>query len=117
MVTGREAHRSVLLVSSFVFYAIAAALLSRYVSSSGVFGILCAIPLSVATRRWGRRAGLAVALAGVGLNEVVWLWLHGVHEPHAPSRLPEIVSGIVLETAAFILFALVMAKMKEPRVG
>ncbi len=116
MDTGKEAPWSVLLVSSFLFYAIAAPLLSRYVSSSGIFGILYAIPLSVAAWRWGRRAGLGAALAGVGLNEAMWLWFRGVPDLRVPSRLPEIVSGILLETAAFILFALVMAKMRELRV-
>jgi two-component system cell cycle sensor histidine kinase/response regulator CckA len=112
----KETQWRVLLVSSFVFYGIAAPLFSRYVSSSGIFGILYAIPLSVATWRWGRRAGLAAALAGVVLNEVVWIWLHGLNDLVAPSRLPEIVSGIFLEAAAFILFALAIIKMKDLRI-
>jgi len=111
----REAPRRLHLIGSFLLYLAATPLLSRFVSASGSFGILYAIPLAAAAWHGSRHAGVAVALLGVLLNEAVWVWLHGAGEVLVLSRVPEMVSAILLEAAAFVIFALAVARIRNLR--
>ena len=101
------------IILSFLSYLIGAPLLTYFVSSTGISGVLFAYPLYTVTWLWGKKRGFLAAAIGVGLNSTVWL-IAG-HGAQTISRLGPtyIIILYLVECVASVVFVLIVCNLRR----